>query len=120
MRARRLLLGLALLAAACTPYLPPDDPSTVQTSLSMDNPGVHGTLYLDGSRIDFGAGLNSVASLSNALQSHELRFEPAPGFAFEDFWVMEQSSSSLVHTNPMVIEMRKTSLEVGVDVSSLP
>lgn len=125
---RRALQSFAILAAAflafplwsCTPYVPPDDPSTVPTSLTIEDPGSSGSLYLNGTEVDFSNGLNSISRSAGSFQTYQISFMAAPGFAFADFWVEESGVWTRVYSNPMTIDMKKTTLEVGVDVVTAP
>jgi hypothetical protein len=111
---------LAFLLGACTPYAPPDDSSSVPTSLTIEDPGASGSLYLNGTLVDFSNGHNSISSPADSFQTYKISFVAASGYAFADFWVEESGVQARVYSNPMTIDMMKTTLEVGVEAVATP
>jgi hypothetical protein len=133
MKQRVPLLRIAALSILCVPLLSsclllflPSQPSepeapapgSIMTMLTIDNPGDAGSISLDGAVLAFDSYSYTIKHLSDGSERHEILFSAASGYSFDYFTVTEGGLSSSVYSNPMVIDLKKTSVTIHVVASS--
>ncbi len=115
-RALALFASALMFSASCSL---PDDPAKVPTELSIRAP-YRGSLVLDGAPLVFSNASDNyeLSVFSDGLERHVLEYLPdaASGLAFSHFVVEEADLVSDVFGNPIIIDERKTSLTISVEL----